>query len=156
LRKLFEFSTRLWTEVKRDARPSFRTLAKAQAALAVGILCYMPIRLQNLWALKFAEHLFLHEGRDAISSLELPAHEVKNRIALAFDIPSHLVKMLIEYRDHVAPAIIGRRPDRLFIKADGSAKTPWTVASLIRIYLRKRAGLQLSPHQFRHLSAKVL
>ena len=42
LRRLFDFPSRLWAEVKRDAKPNFRTLVKAQAALAVGILCYMP------------------------------------------------------------------------------------------------------------------
>jgi integrase len=155
-RRLFEFSNRLWAEVKRDTRPSFRTLVKAQAALGIGILCYMPMRPQNLSALKFDEHLFLHEGRNAISSLELPAHEVKNRMALAFDIPPHLAKMLIEYRNRLAPKVIGRRPDRLFVKADGTAKNQWAVAWLIRTYLRKRAGLQLSPHQFRHSIAKFL
>jgi integrase len=156
LRRLYELSGRLWAEVKRDTRPNFRTLVKAQAALAVGILCHMPIRPQNLWALKFDEHLFLNEGRDAISSLELPAHEVKNRTALAFDIPSHLAKMLIEYRNRLAPKVIGKRPDRLFVKADGTAKNQWAVAWLIRTYLRKRVGLQLSGHQFRHLGAKVI
>jgi integrase len=156
LRRLYEFSSRLWAEVKRETRPNLRTLVKAQAALAVGILCHMPIRPQNLWALKFDEHLFLNEGRGAISSLELPAHEVKNRTPLAFDIPPHLAKMLIEYRNRLAPKVIGRRPDRLFVKADGTAKNQWAVAWLIRTYLRKRTGLQLSGHQFRHLSAKVI
>ena len=156
LRRLYEFSGRLWAEVKRDTRPNFRTLVKAQAALAVGILCHMPVRLQNLWALKFDEHLFLNEGRGAISSLELPAHEVKNRTALAFDIPPHLAKMLIEYRNRLAPKVIGRRPDRLFVKADGTVKNQWAVAWLIRTNLRKRLGLRLSTHQFRHLSAKVI
>ena len=32
----------------------------------------------------------------------------------------------------------------------------WTVAWLIRTYLKKRAGIVLSSHQFRHLSAKML
>jgi integrase len=156
LQRLFDFPRRVWAEVKRDTKPNFRTLVKAQAALAVGILCYMPIRPQNLWALKFGEHVFLHEGRGAISSLELPAHEVKNRTALAFDIPPHLAKMLVEYRNRIAPQVLGRRPDRLFVKADGSAKNQWAVGWLIRTYLRKRVGLQLSPHQFRHLGAKVV
>ncbi len=156
LRNLFNFSNRLWAEVKRETSPSYRTLVKAQAALAVGILSYMPIRLGNLWSLKFDEHLFLREGRGATSSLELPAHEVKNRIALAFDVPPHLAKMLIEYRNRLAPKVVGRRPDRLFVKADGAAKDQFAVSWLIRTYLRKRAGLQLSPHQFRHLGAKVV
>jgi integrase len=155
LRRLVELPDRLWAEVKRDKTASFRTVLKAQAALAIGILCYMPIRPQNLCALKFDEHIYLHEGWGAISSLELPAAEVKNRTEAGFDIPLHLAKMLIEYRNRLVPKVIGRRPESLFIKADGSAKNQWAVAWLIRSVLRRRAGLQLSPHQFRHLSAKV-
>ena len=123
LRRLYDFSGRLWAEVKRDAKPNGRTLVKAQAAIAVAILCYMPIRLQNLAALAFDEHLFLKEGPGAISSLELSAAEVKNRTELAFDIPRHLAKILIEYRNRIAPRVIGGRPDRLFVKAEARLKT---------------------------------
>ena len=110
------FPDRLWAEVKRDAKPNFRTLVKAQAALAVAILSYMPLRLQNLAALTFDVHLFMREAPGAISSLELPAGEVKNRRELAFDIPSDLAKMLIEYRNRIAPKIIGRRPEQVVRK----------------------------------------
>jgi integrase len=156
LRRLRNFPGRLWAEVKRDPKPNFRTLVKAQAALAVGILSYMPIRLQNLATLTFDVHLFMHESLGATSSLELAASEVKNRQELAYDIPSAVAKMLIEYRNRIAPKIIGYRPDRLFVNVDGTPKTQWTVAWTIRTYLRKRAGIVLSSHQFRHLSAKVL
>ena len=155
LRRLFNFPSRLWAEVKRDAKPNFRTLVKAQAALAVAILSYMPIRLQNLTTLTFDVHLFIREAPGATSCLELSAEEVKNRRELAFDIPPHLAKMLIEYRNRIAPKVIGQRPDRLFVNGDGTPKTQWTVASIIRTYLKKRAGIVLSPHQFRHLGAKV-
>ncbi len=151
LQRLFNFPSRLWAEVKRDAKPNFRTLAKAQAALAVAILCYIPLRLQNLATLTFDVHLFMREGPRATSSLELSAGEVKNRTELAFDIPSDVAKMLIEYRNRIGPKIIGRRPDRLFVNVDGSLKTQWTVAWMIRTYLKRRAGVVLSSHQFRHL-----
>lgn len=52
--------------------------------------------------------------------------------------------------------IIGHRPERLFVNADGSAKSQATIAWLIANYLKRRAGIVLTPHQFRHLSAKVL
>ncbi len=154
LQRLYNLPDRLWAEVKRDAKPDFRTLVKAHAALAIAILSYMPIRMKNLTALAFDVHLFLHEGRGAISSLELPPSEVKNRRDVGFDIPRHVAKMLIEYRNRIAPKILGHRPDRLFVNADGSAKTQATVAWTIRVYLR-RAGIVLSPHQFRHISAKL-
>jgi integrase len=153
LRRLYSFPSRLWAEVKRDAHPDARTLVKAQAAIAIAVLCYMPIRLQNLAALTFDRHLFLREAPSAISSLELSAGEVKNRREMAFDIPPAVANMLIEYRKRIAPKVIGKRPDRLFIKADGTPKNQWSVAWLIRTYLERRAGIVLSSHQFRHLSA---
>ena len=156
LRRLYSLPERLWIEARRENKPNFRTLAKAQAALAIAILCYMPLRLQNLAALAFDTHLFMREGARAISTLELPAHEVKNGTELAFDIPPHVAKMLIEYRDRFAPKIIGHRPTRLFVNVDGTPKNQATVAGLIMTYLRRRAGIVLTPHQFRHLSAKVV
>jgi integrase len=156
LQRLFNLPRRLWDEVKRDAKPSYRTLVKAQAALAVAIPSYMPIRLQNLATLTFDVDLFLREGPRATSSLELSASKVKNRTELAFDIPPEVARMLIEYRNRIAPKVIGHRPDRLFVKADGSPKNQWSVAWLIRTCLKKRAGIELSSHQFRHLGAKVL
>ena len=156
LHRLVSFPRRAWAEVKKSPRHDRYTLAKAQVALAVAILCYMPIRSQNLAALAFDVHLFLKEGPDAVSSLELPASEVKNKMPLAFDIPPQLAKMLIEYRDDIAPKIIGRKPDCLFVNVDGSRKHQSTLAHLISRYLKKREGILLSPHQFRHVSAKVM
>jgi integrase len=156
LRRLYCLPERLWAEARREKKPNFRTLAKAQAALAIAILSYAPLRPQNLTALAFDTHLFMREGARAISTLELPAHEVKNGMELAFDIPTPIAKMLIEYRDRFAPKIIGHRPTRLFVNVDGSPKNQATVAGLIMTYLRRRAGIVLTPHQFRHLSAKVV
>jgi len=107
--KLVALPDRLWSEVRR-AKPHFRTLAKAQAALAIAILLYMPVRRQNLGGLTFDEHLFLRDGPGAISTLELQAGEVKNETDLAFEIPADLANMLIEYRERIAPNIIGHRP----------------------------------------------
>jgi integrase len=157
LHRLVRFPHRVWAEVKKSPRHDRYTLAKAQVALAVGILCYMPIRSQNLAALAFDAHLFLKDAPGAVSSLELPASEVKNKkIPIAFDIPPQLAKMLIEYRNDIAPKIIGRRPDGLFVNVDGTRKHQATVSHLISRYLKKHEGILLSPHQFRHVNAMVM
>jgi integrase len=156
LLRLVRLPEQLWAEVKRDSKPNFRTLAKAHAALAIAILTYMPLRVQNLSDLAFDTHLFLRAGRGAISTLELSNSEVKNKSDLAFDIPPSVTKMLSEYRDRIAPRIIGHRPARLFVKVDGTPKGARSVALLIARHTKTRAGIVLSPHQFRHLSAKVL
>jgi integrase len=88
--------------------------------------------------------------------LELSNGEVKNKTELAFDIPPQVAKMLIEYRERIAPKIIGHRPTRLFVNVDGTPKSEKTVSWLISAYSKRRTGIVLTPHQFRHLSAKVL
>ena len=156
LRRLYRLPDQLWAEVRRDPHANFRTLAKAQVALGTAILSYMPLRPQNLTALAFGTHLFMQEGTGAISTLELSAAETKNRQELAFDIPPGVAKMLIEYRDRIAPKIIGHRPRRLFVTVRGTPKSQATIAYLITSCLKRRAGIILTPHQFRHLSAKVV
>jgi Phage integrase family len=156
LLRLVQLPEQLWSEVKRDSKPSFRTLAKAHAALAIAVLTYIPLRVQNLSDLAFDTHLFTRAGTGAISTLELSNGEVKNKRDLAFDIPHAVAKMLLEYRDRIAPRIIGHRPARLFVKVDGTPKGQRSVALLIASYAKRRAGIVVSPHQFRHLSAKVL
>jgi hypothetical protein len=84
---LVQLPEQLWAEVKRDSKPSFRALAKAHAALAIALLTYIPLRMQNLSDLAFDTHLFLRAGTGAISTLELSNGEVKNKRDLAFDIP---------------------------------------------------------------------
>jgi integrase len=81
---------------------------------------------------------------------------MKNRLELGFDIPPGVAKMLIEYRDRIAPKIIGHRPTQLFVTVNGTLKSQKTVAYLITSCLQRRAGIILTPHQFRHLSAKVV
>jgi integrase len=156
LQRLIDLPARLWAEVKQDAKPNFRTLAKAHAALGIAILSHMPLRPENLTDLTFGIHLFMGEGSRAISSLEMPAGEVKNDRELAFDIPPQVARMLIDYRDRIAPKVIGHRPERVFVKPDGTPKAQATVAWLITTNLKRRAGIVLTPHQFRHLSAKIL
>jgi len=156
LRRLVHLPERLWAEVKREKCPTYRTLAKAHAALAIGIELYMPIRMQNLVTLEFETHMFIRTGPGATSTLELPKGEVKNNTDLAYEIPPQIVRMLVEYRERVAPKIIGERPARLFVNVDGTPKVGQALGVLMSTYTRRRAGITLTPHQFRHLSAKVL
>ena len=62
--------------------------------------------------------------------------------------------MLQEYRDRIALKHIGHRPRRVFVNLDGTPKSQATVSYLISSYARRRAGIVITPHQFRHLAAK--
>lgn len=156
LLRLVQLPDRLWSEVKQEKNPTYRTLAKAHAALAIAILTYIPISLENLQALEFETHLFIRTERGAISTLELSGSEVKNDIDIAFDIPPRVVQMLLDYRERLAPKIIGHRPKMLFVNIDGNSKIGQGLSMLITSYAKRRAGIALTAHEFRHLSAKII
>jgi integrase len=156
LHRLYALPERLWAEVRRDQRNDYLTLANAQAAIAIALLCYAPIRLQNLAALRFGAHLFIRQGRGSISTLEIPAEEVKNRRPLTFDLPPPLARMLLEYQHDVVRRVLGRRTELLFVNVGGTAKVPQGIGLLITKTLRTRIGLRLTSHQFRHLSARMI
>jgi integrase len=154
LQQLDELPKLLWAEAKAAPAPSKWTLAKAQAAIAIALETYIPLRLRNLTELSFETHIHLRTNPGATSTLELSEEEVKGEHALAFDLPSHLAAMLIDYRDRFAPSIIGRRPAHVFVNVDGlTRKGRATVRYLIMAHL-KRAGISLNPHAFRHLAGK--
>src|SRR5262249_39659551 len=89
-------------------------------------------------------------------TLELSKGEVKNNIDLPFEIPPQIVRMLVEYRERVAPKIIGERPTRLFVNVDGTPKVGQALGVLITNYVKRRAGITWTPHQARHLGVKNL
>jgi hypothetical protein len=146
-----------WVKVDEPTADELRRLAGKLPAPAPGLT------RKNKGALRqFDDPQILHRlvsfplRVGAVSSLELPANEVKNKMPMAFDIPPRLAKMLIEYRNDIAPKIIGKKPDYLFVNVDGSRKDQSTLAHLISRHLKKRESILLSPHQFRHVSAKVM
>lgn len=88
--------------------------------------------------------------------MELSDSEVRNNIDIAFDIPPRVVQMLVDYRERIASKIIGHRPKKLFVNAQGDPKFGQSLSELISKYARRRAGITLTAHEFRHLSAKII
>lgn len=145
---------RMWHDVQKSQRRDRWRLAEAQAALAIEILMFVPVRLKNLTALEFDQHLLLRE--DGTSTLMLAADETKTGETLEFDLPPELAARLIEYRDVIAPAVIGHKPKHLFANGDGSVKGFATVRCLVERYFKQYVGMHMNPHAFRHLAAKTI
>jgi integrase len=51
--------------------------------------------------------------------------------------------------------VIGRRPDFLFISAKGNRRKLSTLRVAIQRAVLRRVGIKITPHQFRHLAAKI-
>jgi integrase len=152
---LLELPDRLWRNARRNAGVSKRWFIDLQTALALDILLHVAPRIENLAALRFNEHLHWPQGRGKPALLVIRIEETKNESPLEFELPIALSDRLYAYRNEVAPAVIGRRPDFLFISRTGVRRTLWTIRVAIQRSMLRHLGVRITPHQFRHIAAKI-
>jgi integrase len=67
-----------------------------------------------------------------------------------------LADRLWTYRNEIAPAVTGKRPDMLFVATTGKPRTQSAVTDAIEKAAYRTLGIKLTPHQFRHLAAKII
>jgi integrase len=152
---LLELPDRLWRDARRNAGVSKRWFIDLQTALALDILLHVAPRIENLAALSFNEHLHWPQGRGKPALLIIRIEETKNESPLEFELPIALSDRLYAYRNDIAPAVIGRRPDFLFISRTGVRRTLWTIRVAIQRSMLRHLGVRITPHQFRHIAAKI-
>ena len=113
------------------------------------------MRLQNLTALRFDHHVHCPLGPHKPALITLGGDETKNSVPLEFEIPAALADRLWRYRTEIAPAVIGRRPEYLFVNAFGARKTSGAIKIAIEKAVLRHVGVKITPHQYRHLAAKL-
>jgi integrase len=112
--------------------------------------------MQNLSCLRFNEHLHWPQGRRKPALLTFRSDETKNDAVLEFEIPTVLAERLQVYRYEIAPRVTGMRPDAVFVTFTGKPRTQAAIKVAIQKTVLRHLGVKLSPHQFRHLAAKIV
>lgn len=136
--------------------PSTRSIARVQAALALAILQDLPLRLANLVDLRFEGSVFLPSDVRGVAQVQIPAEATKTQLPIVAELSSETSKCLRLYRDQLAPAVFGRKPAWVFENLDGSRKSDKTVEVMFTAAVAREVGVHMTPHQCRHLAAKVL
>jgi integrase len=137
-------------------KSSRREFVDLQNALAIDILLAAPMRMKNLTELKFDEHIEWPEGQGKPAVVLFKPEETKNRVPLEFELSVELSNRLHLYRNQIASTVIGRRPERLFVTWRGKPRTQGAISVAIETTVLKHVGVRLTPHQFRHLAAKII
>jgi integrase len=151
---------RLPDQLMREGRELMaHDLAKAarhfQAGLAIGILLNAPMRSQNLIPLNLGCHIQFDRGK-AKARILIPAAETKsNRMDLFFELSEQLSEALRWYQSKMLPALQANSHGRVFVQPGGAARSQANLANLIKNAVRKELGIHMTPHQFRHLAAKL-
>jgi integrase len=153
---LVRLPEKMWHAARRRLATSRRAFIDLQTSLAIDLLLHVPMRPQNLASLNFNEHLHWPQGRRRPALVALKRNETKNDVALEFEIPTVLADRLYVYRNEIAPAVIGERPERLFVTLAGKPKIAYAIAIAIQKAVARHLGVKITPHQFRHLAAKII
>ncbi len=151
-------SSRIGSGGKRAATcaKSRRPFIDLQSALAIDLLIHVPLRMENLSSLNFNEHLHWPQGPRKPALVVFKVDETKNDIQLEFEIPKVLADRLQVYRNEIAPAVTGTRPDAVFVTWAGRPRTQAAITVAIEKTVLRSLGVKLTPHQFRHLAAKII
>jgi integrase len=155
LGRLISLPDKVWRYAAIELKTSRRGFVDLQNALAIDILLIAPLRMKNLTALKFDEHIQWSQGQGKPAVILFKADETKNDVPLEFELSSELSNRLHLYRNQIAPTVIGRRPERLFVTWRGKPRTQAAISVAIEKTVLKHVGVRLTPHQFRHLAAKL-
>ena len=121
--------------------------------MAVSLLIATCLRIQNLRTIRFDTDLSRSGGRCFLS---IPGERVKNGMNLDFELPADTVALIDEYLRNHRPRLPGVEGSYLFPGQDGGPRPHTTLSQDIVTSLRKRAGLTMNPHLFRHAIAKIV
>ena len=153
---LVQLPDRLWHAARRVLAKSHRSFVDLQTALAIDLLIHVPLRMQNLSALRYDVHVHWPQGRRKPALITLNRNETKTRIELNYEIPAPLAHRLNVYRNEIVPSVVGSRPDVIFLTKTGKMRSQAAIANAIHKAVLRYLGIKMTAHQFRHLCAKII
>ena len=124
-----------------------------QSAVAIEILQFAPMRIENLNHLRLDQHLVWQGNR---LRFVIPATEVKNSQALDFLLPETTSARVKRYIAEWRCLFLPKANPYLFPGRAGRAKDQAALRHQIEKTLWDKAAIRLTPHQFRHAAAKIL
>jgi integrase len=125
--------------------------------LVIELFTYAPMRIGNLATLRIDRHLVRPEGPKGPVIIALTADETKNGRPHEYPLPSETVRKLDRYLADYRPALLtSPEVPWLFPDRHGHHKSTITISGSITDRIFRETGLKITPHQFRHLAAKLI
>lgn len=123
-----------------------------ERAVAAALLVATCMRGKNIRTLKINDFQWV-DGRCYLS---ISGDRVKNGADLDFEIPQESAELVARHIRDFRPAFPGSGGPYLFPATDGGPKGHNTLFSNLMTSIRKRTGLIMNPHLFRHMMAKIV
>jgi len=137
------------TKVLQEDRVLF---VDAQMAVAIDVQLAIGLRPQNLSALNWQRHFLEPDGPRGRLLLIIPAAEMKSgKEDFVAEVPSEVARRLRWYRRTILPRLGADPNGDLFVTAKGIRKNQRTLTSQMLKTIKRRLGVHMTAHQFRHL-----
>lgn len=144
---------RLSAEVTKGLAEGRVDFVKAQMAIAIEFQLAIPLRPQNLRRLNWQKHFLEPEGPKGRLLLHIPKAETKSKKDdFTAEVPDHVAKRLRWYCRHILPRLEAEPNGNLFVTRRGEPKGQDTLADQIIKTIKHYLGVDMTPHQFRHLA----
>jgi integrase len=130
---------------------------RAAAGTAIKLLSRRMPRLANVVGLRLDHLQRANPKRGLITHIHIPAGETKNTQVISQPIAPDIARMLEEWMTDFRPIIAA--PDCVYLfpgyRTGNRPITPQGLSKAVIKATRDYAGVELSPHQFRHLGAHM-
>jgi integrase len=142
----------LQDEVMRALEKGRLLFVDAQMAVAIDIQLAIGLRPQNLSALNWQRHFLEPDGPRGRVLLIIPAAEMKSgKEDFVAEVQSEVARRLRWYRRTILPRLGADPNGDLFVTAKGIRKNQRTLTSQMLKTIKRRLGVHMTGHQFRHL-----
>jgi integrase len=149
---LLTLPQRVLAQVAKRRTLRRRDAVRVQLATATAILLNIPIRIRNLTALRLDRHLQTFGDRTFLS---IASDETKNGVAIEQEVPAQLARQLEIYVRKYRPILLETPSPWLFPGENGGERPAGGFGQQLTDFIAKEVGVVLTPHQFRHLAAKL-
>lgn len=149
----------LWKECNAESATGrhHKAALLAQDAVLVEILLFAPMRVSNLAALDQERHFSWIDGKEGTQlQITVPAEEVKNRERLTYLLPVETTLRIRTYLADWRPVLAEAANTALVPGEGGGHKGTCTVRKQVKAATMRHVGIAITPHQFRHIGAKLL
>ncbi len=144
---------RLSQEVARGLGEGKTDFVKAQMAVAIEFQLAIPLRPQNLSRLNWGRHFQEPDGPKGRLLFHIPKEEMKSKQEdFTAEVPDDVARRLRWYRLRILPRLKADLNGDLFVTRKGAPKSQETVTHQIGKTIKTSLGIDMSPHQFRHLA----
>jgi integrase len=126
-----------------------------ELAVAIAILLIAPMRISNLAGLHLKQHLVRPGGPRSLLLIDIPPEEVKNEVRLLYELSQRVTRVVDRFIRDFRPRFA--TPDNPYLFPLGTThKTKNWFSRQIRDVVAKWVGIDMTPHQFRHLAGQLM